>query len=317
MIPKSAWWLLILLWLTGCAGWNSRAPSPAEAASPSHQQSQEPARTKAATDATVASHVPALARLGPEESYGVWLAEDGLVTTWIRLEKPRLRIVSVDLEKKIGWAVNGYYAFAKDGSVFAALAEVGQLNEAALPGLCWSDEKSLRGLPMDKTPRPFRCDFCADGDGLKIDGYRGATFHDARDTWQGRRYHKVAAARPGYAGSFPPLGNWEQRLPESHDRMIVHFLPNQIGVTMVDSKAGKRTRLRGECAAGPEGLIYGIFTTIDTAIGRDQPEPLAPPPLFCLRLGFTSNRLTIREVEGPELAEGTRSRLMGEYLPAR
>jgi hypothetical protein len=151
---------------------------------------------------------------------------------------------------------------------------------------------------------------------MKIVDFRGPAFHDERDRWHGLRYEKVALARPGYVNAVPPLGNWERTPPDSRDRIELHVLPEQLGVTIVEGATGKRTRLQGEYAMAPDGLLYGMFTTIDCAFGRDQPKPLEPAPLYSLRLGFVGNHLEVGEVESVDLEGGIRSRLKGEYPPA-
>lgn len=311
MIARSTCLLAFLPLQLGCGA----APSPSATAvlRPAAQREAGSAPAANRREIQRAGQAPALPRLTADQSYGVWLADDD--SCWLHLEKPRVRIVAVNREKQTGWLCNGYYAFARDGSVFGCIHEFGQIAADALTDLCWSNESSLRGLPMRKEARPFHCELRADGDSLKVLDFRGPTWHGDGDRWHGRSYRKVALARPGHSGTLPPVGNWERRPPETRDRVALSILPEQIGVTIVDGAAGRRMRLQGECAAASDGLLYGMFLTVDHALGSEKPEPLSPAPLFCLRLGSTSNRLQVRSLESLDLDEATRARLQGEYRP--
>lgn len=311
MTSRSTWLLAFLPLLAGCG---SSAPSAATSllrptAPPDNHSKPESQLSKVQQ----AKHSPALPRLAPDQTHGVWLNDAG--TSWLRLEKPRLRIICIEPESGSGWLCHGHYAFARDGSVFGCIHEIGQFSENAHKGLCWSNESSLRGLAMQSVTLPFHCELCAHGDGMKICDFRGSKLVGDGIRWHECAYRMVALARPGRAGSLPPLGNWELRAPETHDRVLLSILPEQIGVTIIEATAGKRSRWHGECAAGPDGLLYGMLLTVDRALGREQPELLSPAPLFCVRLGTLSQELHVHSLEGLDLDESMRAHLLGVYRP--
>lgn len=310
----SVWVLMGLPLLAGCTGWPfSSASHPGEDASPRETSALQ----GMAADANVrqAGGQATEPKLDAEQSYGVWLAEAGPAVTWLRLEKPRFHVVTTGRERNLGWVMNGSYAFARDGSVFGVVTEIGRLPETASAGLSWSDERSLRGLPMEPHMLPFYCQFRPEGEGMRIAGFLGTLFKDERDRWLECGYQKVALARPAYAQAQLPMGNWERRPPESRDRLVLNLLPDQVGVTHVDGRAGQRTRLRGECVPAPGGLIFGIFTSVDRALGSDQPARIVPPQAFCLRVSSSGQFLDVREAQAVGLDERIRGALKGEFLP--
>ncbi|MBM4070638.1 MAG: hypothetical protein FJ271_17030 [Planctomycetes bacterium] len=313
MTFRSSWLTIFLPLLAGCGA----APSPTAATAllrPAAQESNAALQESNPSGIQRVSHSPALPRLAPEQTYGVWVDDAG--SSWLRLEKPRLRIVSINPERRSGRLCNAHYAIAQDGSVYGCIHEIGQISASACQDLSWSNESSLRGLRMTKVALPFHCEMCADGEALRILDFRGPMTRDAGDGWHFGTYRKVALTRPGHAGILPPLGNWE-RQPDSHDRVVLSILPDQIGVTIVDGKAGKRSRWLGECSAGPDGLLYGMFLTVDHALGREKPEPLMPPPLFCMRLGSSGAPPNVLGLDGLDIDEAMRSRLLGAYRPCR
>jgi hypothetical protein len=308
MTPRPTWLLALVPLLAGCG---SAAPGtatllPRPTARPDNRASPEPQPAKIQQ----VKLSPRLPRLAPDQTHGIWLNDAG--TSWLRLEKPRLRIICIDPASGSGRLCHGHYAFARDGSIFGCIHELGRFSHREHQGLCWNNETSLRGLAMHSVALPFHCELCADGDGMKICDFRGSKLEGC-DSWHDAAYRKVALARPGHAGTLPPLGNWELRPPETHDRVLLSILPDQIDVSIVEARAGKRSRWHGECAAGPDGLLYGMLETVDRTLGQEQPEALFPAPLFCVRLASLGQQLQVRSLEGLDLDESMRSRLLGEY----
>jgi hypothetical protein len=261
-------------------------------------------------------------RSDPETALGLWVSENGVTRSWLRLEKPRLRVVTVVKEQSGFTLLEGDYATAVGGLVFGVMTRMERSECSPEQALAlWNgDESALARLPATKVRRaePFSFSLALLGDDLAFQELAGNGFGDGRDRLFRGRFQQVSLGRPAYAHGASPLGRWQLTPAEIKGRIILSLLPERLDVLIEDQVTGRRLRLAGPHRLAGSDLVYGVFDTLEQSnLGAAPISKVLEPQVFCFRFAWNGPAIEIKELHAVCLGETACKSLCGVYRPGK
>jgi hypothetical protein len=92
--------------------------------------------------------------------------------------------------------------------------------------------------------------------------------------------------------------------------------PGRLDFRLFDRLTGRRINVAGNYEVAPEGIVYGVLTSVEYGdLGKGMSGGRIAPLVFCFRFSFRGNRLVIDEVHSLGLDRKTEESLIGEYRP--